>query len=128
MKNKVLNLGVFFTSLLLISTVTAVPQINCKPVVNAIDKVEKNIDSINTELSNFIDKSVFPNGMIDFIKQINLFIIQIINNLIDLIRDLIGLVNLIDYLIYIINVLVTMILDLINMFFDLFNPSNNILN
>ena len=121
MKKIILILGALLTSCIMLSTVTALPQTNSKPVMDCIQEME--------ERSNIIDEGLLDvsipdqNGIIDLIKQIVTLIIQFILNLINIVRDLIGLVSLIEYLINLITVLFNAVMNLIEVILNLFNPS-----
>ena len=116
MKKMMIILGACITSLMIISTVTALPQTNSTPIMNTLTDIEEQ----KTKLNNI---DIEPGGIIDLIKQLVLLIIQFVLSLIQIIRDLIGLVSLIEYLINLINVLITAIFDLIETILNLFNPS-----
>ena len=105
----------------MLSTVTALPQTNSKPVMDYIQKIE---ERSNIVAEGLLDTSIpNQNGIIDLIKQLILLIIQFVLNLIDIIQDLIGLVSLIEYLINLITVLFNVVMALIEVILNLFNPS-----
>ncbi|OYT28403.1 hypothetical protein B6U98_04905 [Thermoplasmatales archaeon ex4572_165] len=121
MRKIILILGALLTSCIMLSTVTALPQTNSKPVMDYIQEIEERSNSIT---EGFLDASIpDQNGIIDLIKQLVLLIIQFVLNLIDIIRDLIGLVSLIEYLINLITVLFNAVMNLIEAILNLFNPS-----
>ena len=112
--------GVCFTCFLMISTVTAIPQTSSQPMMNYIRDLEENSASINKEILNELKINGHPTGIIDLLKNLILFIIQIIYDFIEAIKNLIDLVNLIDFLIDLISLLVSIIQDLIDAFLNLF--------
>lgn len=121
MRRNFLLLGVFFTTLLMISSVTAIPAANSDPLMDKIHEIEKIKKIIDEKLTN-IDFEFSTIGLIDILIQIIQLIISFIQQLISLILDIFGLIDLIEYLIGLLVTLFELIMSLINFIIDLFTP------
>jgi len=119
MKRTLFGFGAVCISLLLISTVSAVPQIQSQPTMDMFDTLdqEKNLVDKLADLSE-----VLPGGLIDFIIQLITMIIQIVITLIDFVSELMGVIGLIQALIDSIYTLIDLVTQFIEMITDLFNP------
>jgi hypothetical protein len=127
MRKGLLGFGVIGTICMLFLVVTAVPTVNSSPIMQAINEIEKSEEKFNEQLMEKSFSGLQTTGIIDFLKQLLLLIIQAILNLIDIVRQLIGLVALVEYLIEIILVLVDAVVSLINTILDLFNPNATVI-
>jgi hypothetical protein len=110
----------------MMSVVTAVPQSNSKPIMQYIQKIEENRNTLNEKTleNSLLDPN--PKGILDLIRQLILLIIQFILKLIEIVRDLFGIISLIQYLINLIVILINAIFNLIEAILNLFNPNSNI--
>ncbi len=124
MKKYFMGIGTIFIALLLVSTVTAVPQAQSNPVMNLINDIEENKNIIDYDFLNNIINNVQSGGIIDLIIQLITLIIQFILEIIDVIQNIIGLVNLIQNLIDAFTTLFQLIQDLIEIIRNIFNPSS----
>jgi len=124
MKKYFMVIEAIFISLLLVSTVTAVPQAHSNPVMNLINDIEENKSIIDYNLFKNIINNVQSGGIIDLIIQLITLIIQFILEIIDVIQNIIGLVNLIQNLIDAFTTLFQLIQDLIEIIRNIFNPSS----
>lgn len=122
MKRFILSLGAVFIVLLMVSTVTAVPQVNSNPLIIKINEIEENKKIINEKFADIII-DVETGGLIDILRQIIEWLIDFVQQIIDLILDIFGLVDLIEYLIGLIASLFELIMSLINFIIDIFNPN-----
>ena len=114
MKKYILFFGSIFISLLMISTVTAVPKVNSDPLIDKIQELEEMEKMIFDKL-DVIKTDVESGGIIDLL-------IQIIQWLIDVIMEIFGLVSLIETLVNLIVQLFNVIINLINYIIDIFTP------
>ena len=92
MLKALISLGVFFIAILMISTVTAVPQINSEPLMNKISEIENNREIINEKFfwtSNDFDSK----GIIDLLLALIQFLMSIVQGLIDFVLNLFNIVN-----------------------------------
>jgi hypothetical protein len=121
MKKFVLLFWSIFISLIMISTVSAVPQVNSNPLMEKINIIEENIKLINEGLvENFVD--VETGGLIDLLRDIIEWLINIVQEIINLILEIFNLVDLIEDLIQLITTLFDLIMSLINFIIDIFTP------
>ena len=128
MKKYFIEIGAILIALLLMSTVTAVPQTQSKPAMEIINDIEDKINLIESnEISNIIN-NVETGGIIELLIQLITVIIQFIIELIGIIQNIIGLVNLIDTLIAAFTTLFQLIQDLIELIRSIFNPEQLISN
>jgi len=122
MRNVFLIIGIVFTTLLMISTVTAVPKVNSDPLMDKINEIEGYKELIDGKLVG-INIDADNGGLIDFLIQIIQWIIDLVQQLIDVVLDLFGIVDLIEYLIGLIDALFELIMDLIDAIIDIFTPN-----
>lgn len=114
--------GVIFIALFMVSTVTAVTQMNSNPIMDKIDSIEENKLFIEEKISE-INIDVENGGLIDFIIQIIQWLIDLVQDIINLVLEIFDLVYLIEYLIELSSSLFTVIMDLINLILGFFNSS-----
>jgi phage-related protein len=125
MKKLVIGLGAVFISLLMISTVTAVPQAQSQPAMNMIEKIEQKInDTEQLEDTLSFDGDIQPTGLIDLIIQLLTAILGIIQDLILFMLNLFQIVNLIEMIVSAISQLINLVVQFINAIIDLFTPNN----
>jgi len=128
MKKYFFELGAILIALLLMSTVTAVPQTQSKPAMEIINDIEDKINLIESNALTNIINNVESGGIIELLIQLITVIIQFIIELIGIIQNIIGLVNLIDTLIAAFTTLFQLIQDLIELIRSIFNPEQLISN
>ncbi len=123
MKKTLLILGAVFVSIMLFSTVTAVPQTHSEPAMNLIDKINQK-KSLTEELKSRVNSNDYfqTNGLIDWIIQLLTSILNFIQDLIQFVSNLFQIVTLINAIISAINQLIDLIVQFINAILDLFNP------
>ena len=119
MRKFIFSIGAIFIASLLISTGTAVPQSYSQPVMDIINELEQQKTRYEERLSSL---TLPLDGIIDFIKKLITWIIQLLINLIELARALIVIVGLVQYLIRLMEILFTLIQSVIDAILDLFNP------
>jgi len=124
MKKYFMGVGVFLISLLLISTVTAIPQTHSKPTMNLINSIEDKKNIINFEPLNDILNNIKSGGIIDLLIQLITLIIQFVMEIITIIQNVMSLVNLVQNLIEAFTTLFQLIQDLIEIIKSIFNPSS----
>ncbi|MCK5301145.1 MAG: hypothetical protein KAJ21_04510 [Thermoplasmatales archaeon] len=128
MKKYFIEIGAILIALLLMSTVTAVPQTQSKPAMEIINDIEDKINLIESNALTNIINNVETGGIIELLIQLITVIIQFIIELIGIIQNIIGLVNLIDTLIAAFTTLFQLIQDLIELIRSIFNPEQLISN
>ena len=116
-------IGSIFSALLLISTVSAVPNTQSNSVMELINDLEDNKTIIEYEALINIIYNVQSGGIIDLLIQLITLIIQFILEIIDIIQNIMGLVNLVQSLIDAFTTLFQLIQDLIELIGNIFNPS-----
>lgn len=116
MKKGALIIGALFVTILLISTVTAVPTQQSKPVMDIIDRTNQQKEKFET-MSDHL-----PQGIFDLIWQLLLSIINLIIKLIEVVNTLMSIVQLIQVFVNGLQTLIQMIQNLIDLINDLFNP------
>ena len=122
MKKYFFEIGAILIVLLLMSTVTAVPQTQSKPAMDIINDIEDKINLIESNALTNIINNVESGGIIELLIQLITVIIQFIIELIGIIQNIIGLVNLIETLIAAFTTLFQLIQDLIELIRSIFNP------
>ena len=120
--------GAVFVSILLLSTVTAVPQTHSKPAMNLIDKIEEKTSNIQgleekTKLADLMEKD----GIIDWIIQFLRAILNFIYHLIQLVINLFQIVQLLEMIVSAINQLFDLIEQFINRILDVFTPNSQLM-
>jgi hypothetical protein len=116
MRKRIITIGAIFVTLLMISTVTAVPTSNSKPVKDIIDRVEQQrekFDKVSDQL---------PTGIFEIIWQLILALFNLIMKIIEVVNTVLSIVQLFQALINGIQVLLQMIQDFIALLNDLFSP------
>ena len=122
MKRILMVIFSIFASLLMISTVSAVPKTSSDPLmdkINEIEELEKQID----EKIAFLTLDIESGGIIDLIIQIIEWLIDFVQQLIGVIGQIFRLVELVTYLVSLIVKLYEFIMALIDYILGLFNPS-----
>ncbi len=123
MKKNILVIGVVFTSLLMISTVTAVPQTHSKPAMNTIEQIEERRSLVETlEHKMSLGNDFQANGIIDWLIQLLSTILDFIQTLIAFVLELFQIVNLVNAIISAINQLIDLITQLIQAINDIITP------
>lgn len=116
MRKGVILTGAFLIALLMISTVTAVPTSHSKPVMDMIDKVERQ----QTELESLFDQ--LPTGIFDLLWQLLVALFNLIVQIIGIVNTILGIFQLIQGLLNGLQTLLQMIQDFIALINELLNP------
>lgn len=116
MRKGIISIGAILVTLLMISTVTAVPTSQSKPVIDIIDRVEQQRERFDT-LSDQL-----PTGIFEIIWQLILALFNLIMKIIDVVNTVLTIIQLFQALINGIQILLQMIQDFIDLLNDLFNP------
>lgn len=123
MKKYFIEIGSFFIALILMSTVTAVPQAQSQPTMDLINSIEEQYNLIESNYLIDILNIVEPGGIIDLIIQLIILIIQFVMEIIDFISNVMSLFTLIQNLIEAITTLFQLFQDLIELIRSIFNPN-----
>jgi len=121
LKRILLIIFAIFTSMLMISTVSAVPKVNSDPLMDKIQEFEEIERQINEKLDSLV-LEVENGGIIDLIIQIIEMLIDLVQQLISVIGRVFQLVELITYLITLIVRLYELIMAVIDYILNLFSP------
>ena len=108
MKKFTLILGSIFISIIMISTVSAVPQVNSNPIMDKINIIEENKKIIENTLS-LINPDVENGGLIDLLMQLIQWLINIVQEIITLILQIFNLVDLVEDLIQLIVTIIVLL-------------------
>ena len=129
--NKTLSIVIpLFMVTVLVSAATAVPQIQGKQVIQKLEDMQKQnviledkCSQIREEIENFCNENApLPTGIFEWLVQLILLLIRIVEAIIQLILDVMELGALIEYLIERILVLIDLITQFIEWILNLFNP------
>ena len=115
---------------LLISASTAVPQVQGNQITPKLEDMQKQKESlegkcteIREQLDNYFkEKAPLPTGIIEWLIQLILLLIRIVEAIIQFILDVMELGALIEYLIERILVLIDLIIQFVEWILNLFNP------
>ena len=127
MKINYVIMGAIAIVLLMVSTVTAVPQVHSTPLMKTLSEIEQKRVNLEVEFGACTEKledislNVQPRGIIDTIIAIILFLIQLLNSIIQFILDIMQIGNLILTLIDAIMTLIDLIIQFIEWVLGLFN-------
>jgi len=130
MNKKIIVLMAIATALLMVSTVTAIPQTHSTPVMNVLNEVEQKKTLFERETESFLGKiegkfaKVETGGIIDTIIAIIQFLINLILEIIQFINNLMQIGNLILALINAINNLIDAITQFIEWIQGILNPGD----
>ena len=130
MKKSLIVLGAIAVVLLMVSTVTAVPQVHSTPMMEIVNEVEQKKTLINGKIGAFSDKivdklvNVELGGIIEIIIAILLFLIQLLNSIIQFILTIMQIGNLILALIDAITTLIDLITQFIEWIQAILNPES----
>lgn len=122
MKKYYIELGAIVVALLMMSTVTAVPQTHSKVVMDIVDKIEQKKDVLEEKLTEIFLDDLKLSGIIDFLIQLIILIIQLVMKIIEIVQGIMGLINLIQNLIAALTTLFQLVQSLIELIQDIFNP------
>ncbi|MBS3778366.1 MAG: hypothetical protein KGY50_03625, partial [Candidatus Thermoplasmatota archaeon] len=106
-----------------VSTVTAVPYTHSQPVMDKIDLIQEQKlmkDTLKQKLE--AEQDVQTDGIIDWIVQILLGILNLIQELIQFVFDLLQIVTLVEMIIQAVLRLINAVFHLIEAITDLFSP------
>lgn len=129
--NKTLSIAIpLLMVTVLVSAATAVPQIQGKQVIQKLEEIQKQngiledkCARIKEELENFYNENApLPTGIIEWLIQLILLLIRIVEAIIQFILDVMELGALIEYLIERILLLIDLITQFIEWILNLFNP------
>ncbi len=110
MKKIILTIGAFVVALLMISTATAVPTTQSKPLMNAVNKLEKTEKMIHGNMAD-----IQPTGFIDFLIQLIILLIKLIMAIVTIIQSVLGIINLFKVIISTIQTLIELIQQIIDL-------------
>jgi len=122
MKKYYIELGAIVVALLMMSTVTAVPQTHGKVVMDIVDEIEQKKDVLEEKLTEIFLDDLKLGGIIDFLIQLIILIIQLVMKIIEIVQGIMGLINLIQNLIAALTTLFQLVQSLIELIQDIFNP------
>ena len=121
MKRIFLIASALVVSILMVSTVTAVPQSQSEPLMNNLSTLNQQKISLNDIFEEGSSIGTLD-GLFDLIMQIIQWIAQIVIKIINVINSLIQIVSLLTYLVNMIQILINFIQYLIDIITNLFNP------
>ncbi len=130
MKTSLVVLGAIAVVLLMVSTVTAVPQVHSTPMMEIVNEVEQKKTLINGKLGAFSDKiadklvNVEPTGIITWLINLIVSLIEFVRNIINFISSIIQLAELIITLINLITTLYEVIMQFIEWIQGILNPES----
>jgi len=128
MKKSLIIFGAIAVVLLMVSTATAVPQVNSTPLMKVVSKIEQKRPDLERNVLVCIEKledisfNVQPGGILDTIIAMILFLIQLLNLIIQFVLNIMQIGNLILALIDTIMNLIDVIVQFIEWISGLFNP------
>lgn len=127
MKHTVILAGAFITFFVIVSTVTAVPYTHSQPVMDKIDLIQEQ-KTMKDTLERKLDgqQDVQTNGIIDWIIQILLAILNLVQELIQFVFDLLQIVTIVEMIVQAIVKLINAVFQLIEAIIDIFNPDTEI--
>jgi hypothetical protein len=123
MKKYFLAMGSIFISILLVTSVTAIPNSQSNVIINKINEINEINNTIYNEELNIILSNIMSGGIIELLIQLITLLVQFILELIEIIQNVIGLINLIQNLINAFTTLFQLLQELIDLITNLFNPS-----
>ena len=123
MKKYFMAMGSIFISILLVTTVTAIPNSQSNIIINKINEISEINNSINNEKLSIFLSNILSVGIIELLIQLITLLVQFILEMIEIIQNVIGLVNLIQNLISAFTTLFELLQELIDLITNLFNPS-----
>ena len=130
MKISLVVLGAIAVVFLMVSTATAVPQVHSTPVMNFLNDVEQKEILIDGKLKVFSEKladklgDIELGGIIRWLINLIISLIEFITNLINFISVIIQLGELIINLINLITTLYEVIMQFIEWLQGIFNPES----
>jgi len=120
--------GALGIALLLLSTVTAVPQSHSEPVMDQIHAIEDLHTQLENEQSKLGLEEIFPTGILDWLIQLITLIIKIVINIVQIIQSIMSIISLIQFVIEALQTLIQVVQEFIALLQDIFNPSDPMLN
>ena len=121
MRKGIISIGAILVTLLMISTVTAVPTSQSKTVNDIIDRVDQQRERFD-KLSDYV-----PTGIFELIWQLILALFNLIMKIIEVVNTVLAIVQLFQALINGIQLLFQMIQDFIDLINELFNPEVSVI-
>jgi hypothetical protein len=123
MKKYFMAMGSIFISILLLTTVTAIPNSQSNVIINKINEISEINNTINNDKLSIFLSNVMSGGIIELLIQLITLLVQFILEIIEIVQNVIGLVNLIQNLISAFTTLFQLLQELIDLITNLFNPS-----
>jgi len=130
MKKSLIVLGAIAIILLMVSTVTAVPQVHSTPMMDIVNEVEQKKTLINGKIETFSDKivdklvNIESLGLIRWLINLIISLIELFQNIVNLISTVIQLAELIVSLIDLITTLYEVIMQFIEWIQAILNPES----
>jgi phage-related protein len=121
MKRTLIIGSALFITLLMVSTVTAVPQSQSKPLMDTISSLDQQETSLREKISDGFSAAELG-GLFDLIMQIIQWLAQVLAKIIGIINNVIKIVSLLIYVVQLIQTLINFIQRLIDLINGLFNP------
>jgi hypothetical protein len=114
----------------LVSSATAVPQVQGNQIIQELEEmqqqkeiIEGKCTQIREKLDSYFKENVpLPTGIIEWLVQLILLLIRIVETIIQFILDVMELGTLIEYLIERILVLIDLIIQFVEWILNLFKP------
>lgn len=120
MNRLLIGVGVFGIVFLMVSSATAVPQTQSKPLMSHIEKIEAVQASADVDIELLEDLGT--KGLFDFLIALINLLIQFVYDLIQIVQKITSLVSLIQSLIEAVLLLFSYISQLIELILSIFNP------
>ena len=130
MKKNLIVFGAIAVVLLMVSTVTAVPQAHSTPMMEIVNEMEQKKTLNNGKIVAFSDKivnklaKVEPGGIITWLINLITSLIEFIMTLISFVNSIVQLAELIVSLIDLITALYEVIMQFIEWIQGIFNPES----
>jgi len=125
MKKSLVVMGAIAIVLLMVSTVTAVPQAHSKPIMKIVNEVEQKKTIINGKIGAFSDIiDVEPAGIITWLINLITSLLEFIRKIINFISSIIELAELIVTLIDLITTFYETIMQFIEWIQGILNPES----
>ena len=122
MKKCVITLGAIVVALLMMSTVTAVPQTHSTSIMDKVNVVEDKKAFIEEIMSENLLEKLSLDGLIDLLIQLIMLMIELITTIVGIIGSITTLIELIQYILDAIPLIMQLINDLLDLIGQIFNP------
>ena len=130
MKKNYVIIGAIAVVLLMVSTVTAVPQVHSKPIMEIVNEVEQKKTIINGKIGVFSNKlgnkmkNIEPAGIITWLINLITSMLELIRKIINFISSIMQLAELIITLIDLITTFYETIMQFIEWIQGILNPES----